>query len=29
LFSGYLTVSAITGRNIVMEALAETGLLSR
>jgi all-trans-retinol 13,14-reductase len=27
LFSGYLTVSAITGRNIVMEALAETGLV--
>ncbi|PRQ02386.1 Phytoene desaturase [Enhygromyxa salina] len=26
LFSGYLTVSAITGRNIVMEALAETGM---
>lgn len=28
LFSGYLTVSAITGRNVVMEALAETGLVS-
>jgi all-trans-retinol 13,14-reductase len=25
LFSGYLTVSAITGRNIVMETLAKTG----
>lgn len=29
LFSGYLTVSAITGRNVVMDALAETGLVSR
>jgi all-trans-retinol 13,14-reductase len=29
LFSGYLTVSAITGRNVVMEALAETGLVTR
>jgi all-trans-retinol 13,14-reductase len=27
LFSGYLTVSAITGRNVVMESLAETGLV--
>jgi all-trans-retinol 13,14-reductase len=27
LFSGYLTVSAITGRNVVMDALAETGLV--
>ena len=29
LFSGYLTVSAITGRNVVMDALAETGLVTR
>jgi len=28
LFSGYLTVSAITGRNVVMDTLAETGLVS-
>jgi all-trans-retinol 13,14-reductase len=27
LFSGYLTVSAITGRNVVMETLAETGMV--
>jgi len=27
LFSGYLTVSAITGRNVVMDTLAETGMV--